>query len=89
MDLCISMVRFSIENDIFTPGYFAYVESSNKDPGSRGIFTSPTYTKAEAASGGCVQLHYHMFGADIGTLNVSVYDNTESGLVANFQRTGL
>ena len=46
------------------------------------------FIKPAGQSGGCVQLYYYMYGADIGTLNISVYDNTQSGLVANFQRTG-
>ena len=65
-----------------------YIESSFRNNGSLARLSSQVYNKPAGQSGGCVQLYYHMYGADIGTLNISVYDNTQSGLVANFQRTG-
>ena len=65
-----------------------YIESSFRNNGSLARLSSQVYNKPAGQSGGCVQLYYHMYGADIGTLNISVYDNTQSGLVANFQSTG-
>ena len=69
-------------------GYYMYIESSYKPSGSYARLTSPTFIKPQGEAGGCVELYYHMYGVDIGTLNISVYDNTQAGLVANFQRTG-
>ncbi|XP_067932933.1 MAM and LDL-receptor class A domain-containing protein 1-like [Watersipora subatra] len=69
-------------------GYYMYIESSYRTPGSYARLTSPTFIKPQGEAGGCVALYYHMYGVDIGTLNISVYDNTQAGLVANFQRTG-
>ena len=69
-------------------GHYAYIDSSGKDNGAFARLSSPMFIKPAGQSGGCVQLYYYMYGADIGTLNISVYDNTQSGLVANFQRSG-
>ena len=71
-------------------GHFAYVESSMKANGSFGRLSSPTFTKPAGQSGGCVQFYYHMYGADMGTLEVRVYDTESSGdgLVKEWSKSG-
>ena len=66
------------------------MESSNKANGSFGRLSSPTFTKPAGESGGCVQFYYHMYGADMGTLKIRVYDTETSGdgLVKEWSKSG-
>lgn len=51
-------------------GAFKYIESSYRSNGTKALLNSPIFVKNLAAPGGCLQFYYHMYGEDIGTLNV-------------------
>ena len=56
-------------------GYYMYIETSlPRKQGDKARFISPSYKSLP--SGKCFQFWYHMYGQDIGTLNV--YTKTAS-----------
>ncbi len=44
-----------------------YVESTRKLPGNKARLRSPRYQGYQAQ---CVEIYYHMYGQDVGTLNI-------------------
>ena len=52
------------------PGHYMYIETSlPRKKGDKAWYVSPTYLPT---AGSCFQFWYHMFGKDIGTLNVYI-----------------
>ena len=57
--------------DIFVLGHYMYIETSApRRPNDKARLSSTTYTKS--TNDECLQFYYHMYGANIGTLNVKV-----------------
>ena len=52
------------------------IDASFKNDGSQAILTSPAYTKLSDT--GCLTFWYHMWGADMGTLNVTMKKGSQS-----------
>ncbi|XP_066300034.1 MAM and LDL-receptor class A domain-containing protein 1-like [Branchiostoma lanceolatum] len=59
-------------------GHFVFIETSSpRVPGDNAIFLSPTYPTSSPNY--CVEFYYHMFGTNIGTLNVYAKKNGNLG----------
>ncbi|XP_019632083.1 PREDICTED: MAM and LDL-receptor class A domain-containing protein 2-like [Branchiostoma belcheri] len=59
-------------------GHFVFIETSSpRVPGDNAIFLSPTYQTTSPNY--CVEFYYHMFGVNIGTLNVYAKKNGNLG----------
>ncbi|XP_031553545.1 uncharacterized protein LOC116290605 isoform X2 [Actinia tenebrosa] len=63
--------------DVSGSGYYMYIEVSSGVTGARAKLLSPMLP----ASSKCVSFYYHMFGSDIGTLNVYVQRNDSRSIV--------
>ena len=48
-------------------GHYMYVEASSRTRGSNAKLVSPKY---QGADDQCMEFYYHMYGSNIGTLNV-------------------
>ncbi|XP_014680988.1 PREDICTED: MAM and LDL-receptor class A domain-containing protein 2-like [Priapulus caudatus] len=53
-------------------GYYLYTEATSRSPGDRAWLDSGVQ-KATNASGLCFSWWYHMYGADVGTLNLIMF----------------
>ena len=60
------------------------IDASYKNNGTQARLTSPTYTKLSDT--GCLTFWYHMWGADMGTLNVAMKKGGE--ITYLFTKTG-
>ncbi|KAK3087453.1 hypothetical protein FSP39_006069 [Pinctada imbricata] len=63
--------------------YYLYIESSNRKKGEKAILES--YSKIMGSN--CVVMEYHMFGKNVGELNISISNDT-SGPIALWTRKG-
>ena len=67
------MFRLSYHPSVCLPGFYMYTESSSpQKKGDTARLIGPTQ---KATSGKCLQFYYHMFGANMGTLNVYLKRN--------------
>ncbi|XP_033751998.1 MAM and LDL-receptor class A domain-containing protein 1-like [Pecten maximus] len=58
-------------------GHYMYIETSSpRKPGDKARLISPTYTDSQAM---CVQFYYHMYGSNIGALNVYIQTGGQLG----------
>ena len=58
---------------LFVTGYYMYIETSSpRQQGDNAKLNSP---KLQFAGNMCVMFYYHMYGADIATLNVTINGN--------------
>ncbi|XP_077867591.1 thyroid hormone-induced protein B-like [Saccoglossus kowalevskii] len=52
-------------------GHYLYIEASGREMGQKAIITTP-FIPNEFPGHVCVRFYYHMYGANIGTLNVYI-----------------
>ena len=55
-------------------GYYMYVETSS--PRQEGDYAKLSSPKLQFSGSMCLQFYYHMFGAGMGTLTVSINGNS-------------
>lgn len=55
-------------------GYYIFLEASNRRPGDKAVITSPVQSPTPSG-GNCFVLWYHMFGPQIGQLNIRLLQN--------------
>ncbi|XP_047128245.1 MAM and LDL-receptor class A domain-containing protein 1 isoform X1 [Hydra vulgaris] len=67
-------------------GYFVYVEASNKKLNDKGRFYK-TFTNL-SPKGSCLKFWYHMFGSDMGDLNVYINPPALGKGTPDFNATG-
>jgi len=63
-----------ISGQLYTfPGYYMYIETAYpREEGDKAILNSP---KLQFSGSMCLKFYYHMYGSDIGTLNVIINGN--------------
>lgn len=62
----------------YFPGHYMYIEASvPRNPGQKARLLTPQYPATQTPQ--CMTFYYHMYGKNIGSLNVRVckYKNTE------------
>ena len=50
------------------PGYYLYLEATGQQQGDKAELVSPDYKGA--TQGICFEFWYHMYGVDVGSLNI-------------------
>ena len=64
---------------LFFLGFYMYIETSSpRKLGDKARFVSPSY--ASVKGGQCFQFWYHMYGNDIGRLNVFIKIGNNNGI---------
>ncbi len=59
---------------LLSSGYYVYIEASSpRSKGHKAWLQSPTFSPS---NGRCLQFWYHMYGYQVGTLNVLKYENS-------------
>ena len=56
-------------------GRYMYIEASSKNKYDKAVLT---YEFPIPVNQGCFSMYYHMYGADMGGLNVSTYDGNST-----------
>lgn len=62
-------------NDVSGGGYYIYVETSNRREGEKARIISPDSLPILANQTNCLLFYYHLYGDEIGELNVQLYLN--------------
>ncbi|CAF1067818.1 unnamed protein product, partial [Brachionus calyciflorus] len=75
----------SFDHTTFTnSGYYMNIESSSpRREGDNAILVSPSYSYSVSATR-CIQIWYHAYGSDVGTLNV--FKLEKSGVQGNYEK---
>ena len=73
--------------DVSGKGYYIYVDASKSKLGDKGRILSPEINSTLSKNSHCLQFYYHLYGDEIGQLNIQL--NTPGGLTGNpiWQRT--
>lgn len=66
-------------------GYYLYLEASGQRRGSKAVLVSQVNAPTSSA-GNCFVLWYHMYGPQIGTLNV--YTKSQGRQIRQWTKTG-
>jgi hypothetical protein len=65
-----------------------YLEASGKQPGKTAKLESPVFTAVGLGKTCTITFAYHMYGADMGTLNVSVIDTGNNRETSLWSKSG-
>lgn len=77
----LSWVTFVLDLDFILAGYYMYIETSSpRKPYDKARLESEEF-QPTGSSGRCLKFWYHMYGSDIGTLNIWMSSNGTSGQI--------
>ena len=68
-------------SDVSGKGYYIYVDASKNKLGDKGRILSPEINSTLSKNSHCLQFYYHLYGDEIGQLNVQL--KTPAGLTGN------
>ena len=84
-----SFIQYHIEpfhfhlTNWFSTGYYLYIEATQKNPGAMARISTTKYTNKVGHY--CFSFWYHMYGANIGHLNIFLNDSTRTSV---FDKSG-